>query len=357
LNQRPRSAAFLFLLALIFSAPAFAASADVPLSTLTAAPPPLASPADSPTLSNGVDWSVTGGGGLGWCVAGGCGDGSGSSYFQWRPNAGNQVWSFSSPVNLEFTVTGLQGGLSAGVQEGVVLPQGTICNLSTLAPAVASLFSFDDTTDPTKPTLAHIGPSLTPGIGNLAETAHIPCTLNNTTTLTLDGTGFYLDFARGLNSLTVIPATITAAFSNLPKSLPPGETATGVTLTCKNDGPGPDAINANCVPSVTNGGGTISSLSCTPGALPVNPLQDGDAIVCTFDLTAPNTPTVDIQLQGKATADGLNDAVATGMTAGARLLFPAAGAATVPTLGQWTLALLALLTLGGAALGMRRGQG
>jgi hypothetical protein len=296
-------------------------------------------------LSNGVDWSVAVSGTAitqGWCDLTTAPVACNSDVYQWQPIEGTQTWTFSTPVNLSFEVSDLQNP-----NEGVVLPLGTICDTSS-----ANAAGWNGTFNAATATLI--------AGGTLTTFANIPCTLNGTniTTLTLDNPAVSNPtYSRGLGSLTVTPATITAQFSNLPPSLPPGQTATGVTLTCANAGPGPDAINADCVPSVTSGGGTISNLSCTPGALPVNPLQDGDEIVCTFDLTAPNTPTVDIQLQGKATADGLDDAVATGLTAGARLLFPAAGAATVPTLGQWTLALLALLTLGGAALGMRRKQG
>jgi hypothetical protein len=266
-----------------------------------------------------------------------------SGFYTWFPPDGRQVWTFSTPVNLSFTLTNLNGG-PPFPQEGVVLPAGTVCDVSGLDPAFG--FTFNAATA----TLAHTGPD-----ASLAATgALIPCTLNNATQLTLDGTGFSMTQVRGLHSLTVTPATITAAFSNLPPSLPPGQTATGVSLTCKNDGPGPDAINANCIPSITSGGGGISNLSCTPAALPVAVLHNGETIVCTFDLTAPNTPVVDIRLQGKATADGLDDAVVAGMTAGARILSPA-GATAVPTMSELALALLALLTMGAAAVGLRRG--
>jgi hypothetical protein len=223
-------------------------------------------------------------------------------------------------------------------------------------------FTFDDT-DPTKPTLWRSGPTNLPSDTD----PMIPCKLNNASTLTLDGTGFSMWHSRGLYSLNVTPATITAAFSNLPPTVQPGQTITGAKLTCSNAGiglppppKGPDANNANCVPTVASGGGTISNIVCThvPVApnpvltVPVTPLQDGESIVCTFNLTLPSTPTINVELEGDATATGLSASTNAGMTARVWLRTPSNAA--VPTLGEWTLALLALAVLGVAGLDYKR---
>jgi hypothetical protein len=331
------------LLVFLFTAPAFAASADVPLDTLTDAPP------QSGTLSNGIDWNVAGGGAdpLGW----GPGGGNEGLYF-WSPAAGDQIWSFVSslsgtsiPVNLSFTVTDLQFGPDDPQgEEGVVLPAGTTCDVSGMDPAWG--FTFDAATA----TLAHTGPTAPSSPKNGAETALIPCALNNTTSaLILNSAGFHPTAQRGLHSLKVTTPTLTTRFTGLPSSLPPGQTAHG-TLTCTNANPpapdpaSPDALNAGCAPTAT--GGTISNLACTP-ATPVAALHGGDAIACTFDLTAPNTSTVDIQLTGAATADGLPDA-----TTRLELRYPAIQT-PVPTLSEMALILLALL-LGASAVAVHR---
>jgi len=184
----------------------------------------------------------------------------------------------------------------------------------------------------------------------------IPCTLNNVSTLTLDNTPVSNpNQLRGLHTLTVTPATLQAQFSGLPSTMLPGQTAHG-TLTCSNAGPGPNLYGVDCNPTAV--GGTVSNVACTPTVptpvVPGTPLQNGQSIVCTFDLTAPNTQTMNIDLTGKATADGL-DATATanaGMTA--RLRFFTPSAAAVPTLGEWALMLLALGMLGMASYGYKR---
>ena len=258
-------------------------------------------------------------------------------YYAWIPTDGTQTWAFSTPVNLSFTVTNLQN-----VGEGVTLPPGTTCDPNS----VGTAWSFD-------PATAVLVYTPLVASASVAMTA-IPCTLNNTMALTVDNApGGPTNWWRGLHSITATPATLQAQFSGLPSSMLPGQTAHG-TLTCSNAGPGPDALNAACTPSIASGGGTISNIVCTPPS-PVGTLHDGQSIVCTFDLTAPNTPTVSIDLTGKATATGL-DATATanaGMTARLVLLSPTAAA--VPTLGEWALLLLGLAMLGMAGLYRKRG--
>jgi len=293
---------------------------------------------------------------VGWSVALNPGPATTTGWvglYAWRfGTEGNQIWNFHTPVNLSFVVTGLNNAT-----EGVILPAGTTCDLSNLSPSQALQVTFDDITDPTKPTLAHTGPT---GFPSDFE-PKIPCTLNNATTLTLDGTGFSMYYTLGLYSLTVAPATLQAQFSGLPSLIQPGQTVQG-KLTCSNTGSGqtppktgPDALNVTCDPVIASGGGTLNNVVCTPPS-PVGTLHDGQSIVCTFDLTAPNTSTVNMQLTGTTTADGLFATTATrspgGMTA--TIWLRSASNAAVPTLGQWMLALLALL-LGALAFAMRRG--
>jgi len=346
-------------LSLLAPVAASAAPVDVPLSSLVNKPPP-----QNGALSNGVGWSVALNPGpssiaYGWLdysdpssapFAVGS-DPAWPAYYVWYPRDGNQVWNFSTPVNLSFTITDLQGGSNIGRQEGVVLPAGAMCDLSGVDPA-----EFSYIVDPITKigTLAHIGPHAlaTPGVFYIGSVL-IPCTLNNVTTLTLDGTGFDLNMQRGLHSLTAAPATLQAQFSGLPSLIKPGETVQG-KLTCSNAGPGPDALNVTCDPVIASGGGSISNVQCTPPS-PVGTLHDGQSIVCTFDLTAPNTSTVNMQLTGTTTADGLFATTATrspgGMTA---TLWLSSIAAAVPTLNEWALVLLGLAMLGVAGVGFKR---
>lgn len=70
----------------------------------------------------------------------------------------------------------------------------------------------------------------------------------------------------------------------LPAVLSPGQTYSGLTLTCTNAGPAP-ATNASCAPSAS--AGSISALSCSP--TPPATVAAGAAISCTFSYTAPGT--------------------------------------------------------------------
>ncbi|MCX7557062.1 GEVED domain-containing protein, partial [Xanthomonadaceae bacterium JHOS43] len=80
-------------------------------------------------------------------------------------------------------------------------------------------------------------------------------------------------------------ADMTPAFGGIPAVLEPGEVVAGATLTCTNAGPS-SATNATCVPSVD--AGAISNLVCLP--TPPTNVAMGNAIICTFDYTAPGTP-------------------------------------------------------------------
>jgi hypothetical protein len=87
-------------------------------------------------------------------------------------------------------------------------------------------------------------------------------------------------YFAGVSSLP--PADLAPVFSNLPTVLKPGQTATGLTLTCTNAGPF-TASSSTCAPSAS--AGVVSGLSCTPtppATVPVN-----GTVVCTFDYQAP----------------------------------------------------------------------
>jgi len=118
----------------------------------------------------------------------------------------------------------------------------------------------------------------------------------------------------------VTSADMSTAFSNVPSVMSPGESLTGLTLTCANIGPA-TALTATCAPSVTTNDSIttgITNVQChlqsAPGT-PVTPpmsVAGGDAIVCTFDYAVPGTaggsddPTSAITFSGATSA--ANDA-------------------------------------------------
>ena len=301
---------------------AHAQTADVPLQTLPTVTPPAA-PVTG-TLANGVDFSVNVG--TAWSSRAA----QGVSYYGFYPRDGVQTWTFSEPVDLEFLIGGFQG-----LREGVVLPAGTQCTVPTPNLGV--------TWDAATHTVIHDAPYNNPSGGVLVR-----CTLANTSSLAIDGSGLGpADYGRGLNSLQVTRlAAVSAAFSGVPTTLTVGQTQTG-TLTCTNNGPGA-ASAADCVPSITSGGATLSALSCTPST-PVATLASGDAIVCTFDLTG--TATGPVALLG--TASGGAGPNATHTTTAS--LTVTATPAAVPTLGALGLGLLGA-ALGATGLHRRRAQ-
>ncbi|MDO5290506.1 MAG: IPTL-CTERM sorting domain-containing protein [Pseudomonadota bacterium] len=281
------------------------------------------------TLANGVTWDVNAGGGWVANAAGG--------YYQYRPSAdGVQTFTFSIPVDLEFGVTDLQNA-----NEGVTLPAGTSCTVPATATGI--------TWNPATFTLQN------GNTGNTNGSNHVfACTLNGVTTLTLDGNGMNPGVRRGLNYLRVTPtaATMTPTFGNVPGNLATGATATGVTLTCTNTGPG-TATNASCAPTAT-AGGTISNLSCTP-ASPAATLTSGSSIVCTFDVSATAAAGGNVALEGTTAANNA-PAVAPATASIPVATAAAANVQAVPTLHFWGLLLMsALLGLGGAIGKRHRG--
>ena len=67
--------------------------------------------------------------------------------------------------------------------------------------------------------------------------------------------------------------------ASTPTVVRPGQVLTGLTLTCKNNGPS-GASNATCAPSVDKG--TISALACLPASSTT--INFPSSIVCTFPL-------------------------------------------------------------------------
>ena len=88
-------------------------------------------------------------------------------------------------------------------------------------------------------------------------------------------------------TVTATGADMAAAFSGLPTVLRPGQTLTGLGLTCTNvaaTGAATGAATAaTCAPTVS--AGTVTALACTPAA--GGSVAPGAAIACTFSYTAP----------------------------------------------------------------------
>ncbi len=71
-----------------------------------------------------------------------------------------------------------------------------------------------------------------------------------------------------------------------PTVVRPGQTFTGLTLTCTNAAGGGAATAATCVPSAS--AGTVSNVVCTPAS--GSNVAAGAAITCSYDYAAPGTP-------------------------------------------------------------------
>jgi hypothetical protein len=101
------------------------------------------------------------------------------------------------------------------------------------------------------------------------------------------------------------------AFSNLPAAVGPGQTYTGLVLTCSSVGSS-TATGATCVPSASVG--NVSNIVCVPATSPTAPdVASGSNIRCTFDYTGPpaqgGTDTGDIQVQFTGRTTATNDAI------------------------------------------------
>ncbi|MCL2308556.1 MAG: IPTL-CTERM sorting domain-containing protein [Proteobacteria bacterium] len=203
------------MLGLLAPLTANAAPVNMPFSTIGVLPDQ--STTVTGTLSNGVAWEVRHdpppadlSGVESWPARA-------VRFYNWQPSWGDQVWTFSVPVNLSFQITNLNGGWStiAGAledrREGVVLPAGTVCDLSAVPTSIIGI-RFDPTGThadipggPTNlPTLWYEGVTNSPSEAELARQL-IPCTLNNTTELRLGWSASNQTWVRGLHSLTVTP--------------------------------------------------------------------------------------------------------------------------------------------------------
>ena len=310
MNKNPIAPKILLVALTLFGGYVSAQTAQLPLTTIPNGP-------QSGTVANGVVWNVNIG--TAWSVPGA--DQPGAAYYGFRPMDGIQTWTFSEAVNLKFVVNGLQG-----LGEGVVLPPSTQCSV----PAVNLGVIWDAGTS----TLSHPGVYNGPSGG-----VQIPCSLDQVTSLSLDGTGLGpADYRRGLASLEVTRlSSMTVAFSNVPSTMVVGE-STQATLTCTNAGPGVSA-NATCVPVIASGDVSVSNLVCTPQP-PIAALAASDNITCTFTLTA--NAIGPALLEGTATSDtspAANTAVQL-TVASPQPPQPTATPQPVPTLGHLGLALL-----------------
>ncbi|MFO1341544.1 MAG: hypothetical protein U1F05_00165 [Burkholderiales bacterium] len=141
--------------------------------------------------------------------------------------------------------------------------------------------------------------------GTVAVGGTLSCTVSFTATGSLiavqGGTGATNDVNGGTdptagNNPSVTPVSVNAAadmaatFSNLPTVVAPGQSYTGLTLTCTNVGQS-TATAASCAPSADVG--TVSNVVCTP--TPPTAVDVGNSISCTFDYSAPaNPPSSDV---------------------------------------------------------------
>jgi hypothetical protein len=139
-------------------------------------------------------------------------------------------------------------------------------------------------------------------VSTLAAGASLSCTATFTPTtvgtLTLvGGTGATNDINGGADLTagnnprsTTLPVTasadMSAAFTNVPTVVRPGQSLTGLSLTCTNSATAAAAAtNAACAPTVDVG--TISAVTCTPAV--GGSVAAGTNIVCSFNYTAPGT--------------------------------------------------------------------
>ena len=132
-------------------------------------------------------------------------------------------------------------------------------------------------------------------------------------------------------TVTSAEADVSASFGAIPSVVSPGQSLTGLTLTCANAGPS-SATNADCVPTADVG--TVSNLVCAP-VTPVS-VASGDSIDCTFDYLAPGTaggsdttPT-DVVFTGTASAGNDSNAANNTDTANADIIDALDDAASAP---------------------------
>ncbi|MFG5775918.1 IPTL-CTERM sorting domain-containing protein [Comamonas sp. J-3] len=197
-------------------------------------------------------------------------------------------------------------------------------------------------------------PTATPLGANTSMTCNVSYTAPSSGTVTGTITaGSSTKDAVPTNNTKPYSATMTesadmqATGTTLPSTVTAGQTVTG-TITCTNAGPSA-AANATCaIPGLPAGATTV----CTPTSPTSTPLAQGGKLVCEVSYVAPASGTVTATITaGSTTADSNPNNNTLPYTASQAV---APVPAPVPTLGQWALALMALLMAGFAALRMRK---
>jgi hypothetical protein len=187
---------------------------------------------------------------------------------------------------------------------------GPLCNITNAASLPGSP-AVTCTPNPLPATLAN-------GVAvSCAVTFNAPnsgaVTVNGGTGATNDNNGGTNLTAVGTNNpsstqFNVVPADMTPTLSNLPAAVGPGQSYTGLTLTCNNIGTS-TANSATCAPSASVG--TVSNIQCTP-ASGSNVTSPG-SIFCTFDYQAPGAQgggdAVDTAVQFFGRTGATNDAL------------------------------------------------
>jgi hypothetical protein len=148
--------------------------------------------------------------------------------------------------------------------------------------------------------------------------------------------------------LTIVDSADMTATASFPPTATAGTTVSG-TFTCTNNGPNPAAA-ATCSISGLPPGATVS---CVPDVPTTTPLAPGSSITCSASYTAPSagavTPAV---TAGSSTSDPNSANNASPVTTSVSPV--AAAPDPVPVNAWWSLASLALLMMGAAAVGNRR---
>jgi len=190
---------------LLGSGSALAQSASVDFTTLPDAP---TNP--TVTLSNGVDVSVSGTEGHWEHISAG---GYNYDHYTLR-QGGTQTWTFSEPVNITFSVLGLNCQ-NEGVQfSGTATP--------VTGDSISAVHTWDEGTQ----TVSNQSPR-----GHIDGPEASTFTASNTTSLTLTGVGAGTGCRRGLGSMTVAPMPAAAAVAPVPVDNPLGLVTTGLLLS------------------------------------------------------------------------------------------------------------------------------
>jgi predicted anti-sigma-YlaC factor YlaD len=230
---------------------------------------------------------------------------------------GDLIVTFSTPLtNPMLHFSGLGGSYTSGT---TTLGFSTELDLDTTASPNITLSRISGSTnlDVTSGSILNSGTTLNASCQTNAACGSILATGSNISSIRFriflrgDGGLSSWSAASGNSSLTgdlwyfagvsvLPPADMSPALSNLPASLQPGQSYTGLTLTCSNAGPF-DALAATCSPSAS--AGTVSNVSCTP-TVPATVSSSSGAVVCTFNYAAPpsGTAPTSVTFSGSSTA-------------------------------------------------------